>query len=41
MKKFLSLIKEIINAISEARQASALSKLHRYEEAKNIMTNKK
>ncbi len=41
MNKFLSYIKEFINAIADAKQAAALSKLHKYDEARNIMTNKK
>lgn len=36
MKNIMNFIKELFNGFIEAREASALARLHRYEEARNI-----
>lgn len=37
MKKFLTYITHLLNSLAEARTATALAKLHRYDEAAKIM----
>ena len=40
MKNFFKALTGFLNSIAEARAASSLARMHKYEEARNVMLRK-
>lgn len=40
MKKFFDCLTDLFGAMARARAASSLARMHRYEEARNVMQEK-